>query len=76
MYPADNSGLNQRCMKFRGIVFHLHHQQAARSGCSSNEQRYKDSIREHRTRCEEGLDRHLSARIAYAGNGSAMAIGG
>lgn len=32
----DNSGLNQRCMKFRGIVFHLHHQQAARSGCSSN----------------------------------------
>lgn len=55
----NNSEIHQRCMKFRGVAFHLHHNQAERSGCNSNEQRYKDSIRCHRTRCEKGLDRHL-----------------
>ena len=51
----NNSEIHQRCMKFRGVAFHLHHNQAERSGCNSNEQRYKDSIRCHRTRCEKGL---------------------
>lgn len=55
----NNSEIHQRCMKFRGVAFHLHHNQAERSGCNSNEQRYKDSIRCHRTRCEKGLDRLL-----------------
>lgn len=64
-------------MKFRGIAFHLHHSQAERSGCNSNEQRYKDSIREHRIRCEKGLDRHLTPKISYqTGGGSAIVVGG
>lgn len=72
----DNGGLKQRCMRFRGIVFHLHHRQAERSGSTSNEQRYKESIREHRTRCEEGLNRHLSSKIDYSSaDRSAAAIG-
>ena len=58
----NNSEIHQRCMKFRGVAFHLHHNQAERSGCNSNEQRYKDSIRCHRTRCEKGLDRHLTPK--------------
>ena len=36
----NNSEIHQRCMKFRGVAFHLHHNQAERSGCNSNEQRY------------------------------------
>ena len=73
----NNSEIHQRCMKFRGVAFHLHHNQAERSGCNSNEQRYKDSIRCHRTRCEKGLDRHLTPKISYEiGRGSAIVIGG
>ena len=73
----NNSEIHQRCMKFRGVAFHLHHNQAERSGCNSNEQRYKDSIRCHRTRCEKGLDRHLTPKISYeTGRGSAIVIGG
>ena len=61
----NNSGVTQRCMKFRGIVFHIYHKEASRDNKSKNEQRYKDSIRCHRTRCEKGLDRHLTPKISY-----------
>ena len=64
-------------MKFRGIVFHLHHGNADREGSEDNKQRHLDSIREHRTRCEKGLDRHLTPKISYeTERGSAIAIGG
>ena len=53
-----NCGIKQRCMKFRGIVFHLHHNLAERSGSDVNEQRYRETIRDHRLRCEQGIDRH------------------
>lgn len=74
----NNSGVEQRCMKFRGIVFHIYHKEASRDNKSKNEQRYKDSIREHRTRCEKGLDRHLTPKISYetGGGGSAAVVGG
>ena len=54
-------------MKFRGIVFHLYHGKCDRDRQSANEERYKQSLSEHRTRCRCGLDRHLSAseRIVY-----------
>lgn len=53
-----NCGIKQRCMKFRGIVFHLHHNLAERSGSDVNEQRYRETIRDHRLRCEQGIDQH------------------
>ena len=55
----DNSGVRQRCMKFRGVVLHLHHGKCERNSLSANEERYQQTIREHRTRCEIGLTRHL-----------------
>lgn len=55
-----NSGIRQQCMKFRGIVFHLYHGKKDRSGLSANDSLYKQSVRERRTRCEKGLDTHLS----------------
>lgn len=63
----NNSGVRQRCMKFRGIVFHLYHGKCDRDRQSANEERYKQSLFEHRTRCRCGLDRHLPAseRIVY-----------
>ncbi len=73
----NNNEIQQRCMKFRGIVFHLHHGNADREGSEDNKQRHLDSIREHRTRCEKGLDRHLTPKISYeTERGSAIAIGG
>ena len=63
-------------MKFRGIIFHLHHKISSRDNKDKNEQRYLESIREHRTRCEKGLDRHLTPRITYTGKGVAAGIGG
>ncbi|MDY5240652.1 MAG: galactosyltransferase-related protein, partial [Alistipes senegalensis] len=72
----NNNGVHQRCMKFRGIVFHLHHKISSRDNKEKNEQRYLESIREHRTRCEKGLDRHLTPRITYTEKGVAAGIGG
>ena len=53
-----NCGIKQRCMKFRGIVFLLHHNLAERSGSDVNEQRSRETIRDHRLRCEQGINRH------------------
>lgn len=57
-----NNGIRQRCMKFRGIVFHLYHGKQDRNKLSANEQLYQQSIREHHTRCALGLDRHFSEK--------------
>ena len=73
----NNSGVRQRCMKFRGIVFHLYHGKCDRDRQSANEERYKQSLSEHRTRCRCGLDRHLSAseRIVYTDAETAVPAG-
>lgn len=55
----NNNGITRRCMKFRGIVFHIYHKEASRQSTSQNGERYKESIRNHRMRCEKGLDLHL-----------------
>ena len=52
-------------MKFRGVAFHLYHEQRSRENCPTNEQRYLESIREHRTRCRFGLDSHLPYTYTY-----------
>ena len=56
----NNSGIRQQCMKFCGVVFHLYHGKQDRTTLSTNEERYQQSLREHRTRCEKGLDSHLA----------------
>lgn len=54
-----NIGIKQRRIKFRGILFHLYHEKASRDRCEQNERYYLESIREHRTRCELGIDQYL-----------------
>lgn len=53
-------------MKFRGVVFHLHHGKCERNSLSANEERYQQTIREHRTRCEIGLLATWEKRIRPA----------
>ena len=62
----NNSGIRQQCMKFRGVVFHLYHGKQDRTTLSANDDRYKQSIREHRTRCEKGLDSYLTPETSAA----------
>lgn len=62
----NNSGIRQQCMKFRGVVFHLYHGKQDRTTLSANDDRYKQSIREHRTRCEKGLDSYLKPETSAA----------
>lgn len=64
----NNSGIRQQCMKFRGIVFHLYHGKQDRSTLSANDDLCRRSIREHRTRCEKGLDSYLAAATREAEN--------
>ena len=73
----NNSGVRQRCMKLPGIVFHLYHGKCDRDRQSANEERYKQSLSEHRTRCRCGLDRHLPAseRIVYTNTETAVPAG-
>ena len=54
-----NCRIGQRRIKFLGIAFHLYHRKATRDNYVINQQRYLESVREHRTRCERGLDSHL-----------------
>lgn len=56
-----NSGVIQRVMKFRAIVFHLHHTQASRANSARNEMYYKESLGARRTRCDRGVDAYLAA---------------
>lgn len=62
----NNSGIRQQCMKFRGVVFHLYHGKQDRTTLSANDDRYKQSIREHRTRCEKGVDSYLTPETSAA----------
>lgn len=55
-----NSQIRQRRIKFQGIAFHLHHSKAARDNYKQNQDRYLESVRKQRTRCEKGLDGHLA----------------
>lgn len=55
----NNIGIRQQSMKYQGIVFHLHHKQQDRDNLSANDAHYQQSVREHRTRCEKGVDQHF-----------------
>lgn len=54
-----NIGLTKRAIKFRAILFHLHHKLASRERIEENNQILTQSLREGKTRCEKGLDQYL-----------------
>lgn len=55
-----NTGLIQKRVKFRCVAFHLYHgSERDESNLAANNVILDRSMAEKRTRCEEGLDRHL-----------------
>jgi glycosyltransferase involved in cell wall biosynthesis len=57
----DNAGVRRQTLVCAAVAFHLHHPPAARDGAARNRERWRQSARDRRTRCEQGLDSHLSS---------------
>ncbi|MCF2447017.1 glycosyltransferase family 2 protein [Dyadobacter sp. CY345] len=55
-----NSGLRKRAIKFGGIVFHIHHNEADRSGCPENDQYLSTALQEKSVFCSHGLNQYLN----------------
>lgn len=54
-----NSGRRQHTLKFRGIVYHLHHKEASHSRHSINLEIQHTAEREHTVRCNKGIGQYL-----------------
>jgi glycosyltransferase involved in cell wall biosynthesis len=55
----ENSGVRRQTLLFGGIASHLHHAPASRAELPRNLAQLEDARREHRVRCERGLDAHF-----------------
>jgi glycosyltransferase involved in cell wall biosynthesis len=53
-----HAGLRRQTLLFGGIATHLHHPAASRDALAANLARLEATRREHRVRCEHGLDSH------------------
>lgn len=59
-YRLRNLGRRKRAMKFAGFVYHLYHPEASRDTYYAvNRSRSLLSLKEHKIRCEKGLDQYL-----------------
>lgn len=54
-----NIGLAKRAIKFRAILFHLHHKLASRDRIEENNRILAQSLREGKTYCEKGVSQYL-----------------
>jgi glycosyltransferase involved in cell wall biosynthesis len=55
-----HSGVRRQTLLFGGIAIHLDHPPAARESLAANQQVFAETLRLRKTRCENGLDAHLS----------------
>ena len=62
----ENAGVRRQTLLFGGIASHLHHAPAERTALPRNLALLDDAKREHRVRCELGLDAHLRSRAGRA----------
>lgn len=56
-----NAGLKKRAIKFGGIVFHIHHREADRTGCPDNDQYLSFAMEQKSVYCSQGLDQYFDA---------------
>jgi glycosyltransferase involved in cell wall biosynthesis len=56
-----NAGVRRQTLVCAAVAFHLHHPPVARDAAARNRERWQQSARDGRTRCEQGLDAHLAA---------------
>ena len=54
-----NSGVKRLYLKFSAIVFHLWHEDKFMQNKDKNFEYYDERIKEHATRCENGVDKYL-----------------
>jgi glycosyltransferase involved in cell wall biosynthesis len=64
----ENAGVRRQTLLFGGIAIHLHHAPASRTALPANLARLADARRQHRTRCERGLDTHFGGYTTDAQN--------
>jgi glycosyltransferase involved in cell wall biosynthesis len=64
----ENSGVRRQTLLFGGIACHLHHAPASRAALPANLAALDRTRREHRVRCERGLDAHIGSRSPAAQN--------
>ncbi|WP_159467826.1 glycosyltransferase family 2 protein [Dyadobacter sp. 3J3] len=55
-----NSGIRKRTIKFGGIVFHIHHQEADRRNYQENEGRLTYALQNNSVYCSQGLDQYFN----------------
>jgi glycosyltransferase involved in cell wall biosynthesis len=55
----ENRGVRRQTLLFAAIAWHLDHGPAPRDRADLNRLRWQETVRSGRTRCENGLDRHL-----------------
>jgi glycosyltransferase involved in cell wall biosynthesis len=55
----ENAGVRRQTLMFGGIACHLHHAPASRAALPANLAALERTRREHRVRCERGLDAHF-----------------
>jgi len=55
-----NSGVRRRNLKFAAVSYHLHHRTRSRDSDAANFELVLKVVRDGVTRCEHGIDRHLS----------------
>ena len=58
----ENAGVRRQSLLFGGIACHLHHAPASRAALPANLAALDRTRREHRVRCERGLDAHFGGR--------------
>ena len=56
-----NSGVKRRTLKFQALAYHLHHTRTLRARLSINDEILAATVAEKKTRCENGLEKHLAA---------------
>lgn len=56
-----NSGVRRRNLKFAAVSYHLHHRASPTDADAANFELVLNVVRDGVTRCEHGIDRHLSA---------------
>jgi glycosyltransferase involved in cell wall biosynthesis len=64
----QNAGVRRQSLLFGGIACHLHHAPASRAALPANLAVLADTRREHRIRCDLGLDAHFRGRAQGAQN--------
>ncbi len=56
-----HSGIKKRIIKFSGVVFHIYHEEKARTALNINDQLLKETAVRQLTRCHNGLNKYLDA---------------